>query len=218
MANEKPVADLPSTSGSEIKGDTTKEVVRQSESVTQYSPKKKTEREIKEAEWRWSEKEKIAEGKRAEPDIKAEPARQTPQKVRRSVSEYIRDLSETPRRAKERAEEIGEAAERKYRETREKPAEAAAYRTYQERMQEANTKFQEGKISKELYESRKAKYRQAYEAEKAPLEKRLVRGAIDIGTNLQRGAVGETTSQKAERKYKENVQEITFEFSKGHLT
>lgn len=209
MANGNNVSDLPETRGSEIKGDTTKTVVKESQGVTQYSPKKKTEPEVKEAEWKRAEQ--------AEPPKAAEGAA-SEKKQRRSVSDVIKTITEAPRRAKERAEEMGESAERKYRETREKPAEARAYRAYQERVQEADQKFREGKISKELYEQRRQKYQKAYEAEKLPLEQRIVRGAIDIGTNLQRGAVGETTSQKAERQYGERVQEINFEFSKGHIT
>ena len=115
---------------------------------------------------------------------------------RTGLSALIYDIAEAPRRAKERAEEIGEKAQNKYHEARVKPATQAALKVYTERMAENEQKYRKGEISEDLYKSRQRKYLTARDASNSPIEQRVVAGAIDTGKALYRGAVATTSEER----------------------
>ena len=135
-----------------------------------------------------------------------------------TVERAIEKITEAPRKVKERAEEIGEAAEKKYEQTRAIPSEQKAAAKYQSRVQEAEDKFKKGEISQELLDTRKEKYKQAYETEKEPIEKRVAKGTVGAAQTLRRGAVGPTTQEKAETKLKQELARTEHLFKSGSIT
>ena len=126
------------------------------------------------------------------PDTKA-PSRGDPGTIesttrRTGVRGIIDDIVEGPRRAKERAQEIGYAAEKKYDQVRGAPARAAATQTYIQRMAELNLKFRRGQITEAMYADRSSRYLAERDASARPLELRTRDEVIDIGRNLAKGA------------------------------
>ena len=116
-------------------------------------------------------------------------------------------ILEAPRRAKERAEEIGAKAEKYYNDKRVAPVTKAALETYTSRMAENERKYRSGEINETMYRSRQQKYMNARDEASKPLEKRLVGDINNLGQGgmirntfdtFARGAVGERTP--AERK------------------
>ena len=104
-------------------------------------------------------------------------------------------------RSKEKLEELGYAATKKYDEVRKKPAEQAAQFSYDSRMADNEDKFKAGKISSAIYERRKLEYASAFEQEKKPIEKRVVDTSIHVGNAMYKGL--QHTQQKVSADYKE---------------
>ena len=98
-------------------------------------------------------------------------------------------LSDAARRVKERAEGIGERVENKvkqeYRERREVPVHRAAADRLIQESGENEQKYREGKISKELYESRKQKYVKEFRNAK-PAEQKIAHAASDVAQTVSR--------------------------------
>jgi hypothetical protein len=109
-------------------------------------------------------------------------------------------VSEAPRRAKEKAEEIGYSATKAYHKSREVPAQEAAKERYENRMLENDIKFQKGEISSTIHKRRQMEYASEFDNEKKPIEQRAVNASIDVGNAFIAGL--KHTQQKVEKDYR----------------
>lgn len=108
-------------------------------------------------------------------------------------------ISESPRRAKERAEEIGYSAQKAYHTAREVPAETAAKERYESRMTENDIKFEKGEISSTIHKRRQMEYATEFDKEKKPVEQRLVATSMHVGNAFISGL--QHTQQKVAKEY-----------------
>ena len=104
-----------------------------------------------------------------------------------SLSDLIKKVTDSPRRLKEGAEEIGEKVEKAYHEKREKPAIKDALARQKELEIENEAKFKSGKISEDLYKKRSERYAEEAKAISKPVEQRIAKGAVSVGRTFGAG-------------------------------
>ncbi|MDD2246327.1 MAG: hypothetical protein PHC39_04515 [Proteiniphilum sp.] len=123
-----------------------------------------------------------------------------------SLREVVKNITEAPRRIKERGEEIGQGISKTYHEKREMAAEQSARDTYNERYKENREKLAKGDIDRETYERRQKGYSESMKEESKPIEQRIVKGAKEAAGSISKGSqavIKEATYSGDKRTYRD---------------
>jgi len=127
-------------------------------------------------------------------------ARDSPMFKEQKKESLFTKISESPRRVKERAEEMGYSAQKAYHSAREVPAETAAKERYESRMAENDIKFEKGEISSTIHKRRQMEYATEFDKEKKPIEQRVVATSMHVGNAFISGL--QHTQQKVAKEYR----------------
>ena len=121
-----------------------------------------------------------------EPFARKKNVTEIPEPERKTES-ILTKIAEAPRRAAEKAEEIGYSVTKKYHNAREVPAENAARETYEKHMQENDIKFHKGEISSTMHKARQLKYAEEFKESSKPIEQRVAKNSIAAGNTFVHG-------------------------------
>ena len=123
---------------------------------------------------------------RADPRTEGTPI-DSPLFKERTTESILTKIAEAPRRAAEKAEEIGYSVTKKYHNAREVPAENAARETYEKHMQENDIKFHKGEISSTMHKARQLKYAEEFKESSKPIEQRVAKNSVAAGNTFVHG-------------------------------
>ena len=121
-----------------------------------------------------------------EPFARKKNVTEIPEPERKTES-ILTKIAEAPRRAAEKAEEIGYSVTKKYHNAREVPAENAARETYEKHMQENDIKFHQGEISSTMHKARQLKYAEEFKESSKPIEQRVAKNSVAVGNTFVHG-------------------------------